>query len=130
MYLGDGCITRYPRTHMLVIALDAAYPELAERCAAAVSKVNPFHPVRIYRQYNVLRVKSYGDCWLKLFPQHGPGRKHLRKIELCDWQGTLVKTNAWEFLRGLPESAGHDSIVGWAVETIRRTDFRTDQATS
>ncbi len=114
MYLGDGCITRYPRTHMLIIALDAAYPELAQRCAAAVKKVNPFHPVSIYSQGNVLRVKAYGVCWLKLFPQHGPGRKHLRKIELCDWQEALVKVNGWEFLRGLLESDGSrfDRCVG------------------
>lgn len=106
MYLGDGCITRYPRTQLLVIALDAAYPDVAQRCAAAVRKVNPFHPVSIYPQGNVLRVKAYGVCWLKLFPQHGAGRKHLRKIELCDWQETLVSTYAWEFLRGLLESDG------------------------
>jgi hypothetical protein len=114
MYLGDGCITRYPRTQLLVVSLDAAYPDIAERCAAAVRQVNPFHPVSIYREHNVLRVKSYGVCWLKLFPQHGAGRKHLRKIELCDWQQVLVNTNAWEFLRGLLESDGtrFDRSVG------------------
>ena len=58
MYLGDGCITRYPRTHLLVISLDAAYPDIARRCAAAVRKVNPFHPVSVYPDDNVLRVKS------------------------------------------------------------------------
>jgi hypothetical protein len=114
MYLGDGYITRYPRTHLLVISLDAAYPDIADRCAASVQKVNPFHPVSIYRQKNVLRVKSYGICWLKLFPQHGAGRKHLRNIALCDWQKTLVKANPWEFLRGLLESDGSrfDRVVG------------------
>ena len=114
MYLGDGCLTRHRRTYLLVISLDAAYPDIALRCAAAVKKVNPYHPVSIYRQDNVLRVKAYGVCWLKLFPQHGPGRKHHRKIELCDWQDTLVQTNAWEFLRGLLESDGSrfDRCVG------------------
>ena len=106
MYLGDGCITRYPRTHLLVVSLDAAYPEMAHRCANAIKKVNPFHPASIYRDGNVLRVKSYGVCWLTLFPQHGRGRKHLRKIELTDWQTTIVRANPWEFLRGLLESDG------------------------
>ena len=117
MYLSDGCITRYPRTYLLVISLDAAYPDIAQRCAATVKMVNPFHPVCIYRQGNVLRVKSYGLCWLKLFPQHGPGRKHLRKIELSDWQATLVKSNPWEFLRGLLESDGSrfDRCVGGRI---------------
>jgi hypothetical protein len=114
MYLGDGCITRYPRTQMLVVSLDAAYPDIAERCAAAIKQVNPFHRVRIHRVKNVLRVTSYGVCWLKLFPQHGAGPKHLRKIELCDWQEEVVKTSAWGFLRGLLESDGtrFDRSVG------------------
>ena len=117
MYLGDGCLTRHPRTYLLVIALDAAYPNIAQRCAAAVTKVNPFHPVSIYRQDNVLRVKSYGVCWLTLFPQHGPGRKHLRKIALREWQETLVDRNPWEFLRGLLESDGSrfDRCVGGRI---------------
>jgi hypothetical protein len=106
LYLGDGCITRYPRTQLLVVSLDAAYPDLAQRCADAFKKVNPFHPVSIYRDRNVLRVRSYGVCWLKLFPQHGPGRKHLRKIELSDWQMPLVGAKPSEFLRGLLESDG------------------------
>jgi hypothetical protein len=114
MYLGDGCLTRHPRTYLLVISLDAAYPDIAHRCAVAVRSVNPFHPVTIYRQDNVLRVKSYGVCWLELFPQHGAGRKHLRKIELSGWQETLVQSNPWEFLRGLLESDGSrfDRSVG------------------
>jgi hypothetical protein len=117
MYLGDGCLTRHRRTHLLVISLDAAYPDMAQRCAAAVRKVNPFHPVSIYRENNVLRVKSYGVCWLKVFPQHGPGRKHLRRIALSDWQETLVENNPWEFLRGLLESDGSrfDRSVGGRI---------------
>src|SRR5688500_4315085 len=38
MYLGDGCITRHPRTHLLVVTLDAVHPEMVQRCAAAVRR--------------------------------------------------------------------------------------------
>jgi hypothetical protein len=29
-------------------------------------------------------------AWPCLIPQHGPGRKHERKIELVDWQRDIV----------------------------------------
>jgi hypothetical protein len=36
-------------------------------------------------------VKSYSKHWPCLFPQHGPGRKHHRKIELREWQKIIVR---------------------------------------
>lgn len=44
--------------------------------------------------------------WLCLFPQHGPGRKHLRRIALDPWQQEIVDTHPAEFLRGLFHSDG------------------------
>ena len=41
-----------------------------------------------------------------LFPQHGPGRKHERRIELALWQQTIVDRHPKEFLRGLIHSDG------------------------
>jgi hypothetical protein len=35
-------------------------------------------------------VGSYSKHWPCLFPQHGPGKKHQRKIELTVWQQELV----------------------------------------
>jgi hypothetical protein len=35
-------------------------------------------------------VSAYSKHWPCLFPQHGPGRKHERKIELTVWQQELV----------------------------------------
>ena len=40
------------------------------------------------------------------FPQHGPGRKHLRPIRLELWQEVLVKEATEEFVRGLIDSDG------------------------
>jgi hypothetical protein len=44
--------------------------------------------------------------WLCLFPQHGPGRKHERPIELETWQRELVSARPVPFLRGLFHSDG------------------------
>jgi hypothetical protein len=51
-------------------------------------------------------VKSYSKHWPCLFPQHGPGRKHLRKIELEQWQSVIVRKYPSEFARGLFHSDG------------------------
>ena len=39
-----------------------------------------------------------------MFPQHGPGRKHTRKIELVPWQERAAARYPWQFLRGLIHS--------------------------
>jgi hypothetical protein len=41
-----------------------------------------------------------------LFPQHGPGRKHQRKIELDEWQDVIVEKFPGDFARGLFHSDG------------------------
>jgi hypothetical protein len=45
-----------------------------------------------------------------LFPQHGPGEKHLRKIELADWQQFIVKRYPGKFARGLMHSDGYRGL--------------------
>jgi hypothetical protein len=39
-------------------------------------------------------------------PQHGPGRKHERKIELVPWQEAIVEREPEQFIRGLVHSDG------------------------
>jgi hypothetical protein len=41
-----------------------------------------------------------------LFPQHGRGRKHDRRIELTAWQQKIVRAEPECFLRGLIHSDG------------------------
>jgi len=36
-------------------------------------------------------VNAYSNAWPVLFPQHGPGRKHLRPIILEPWQKSIVE---------------------------------------
>jgi hypothetical protein len=53
---------------------------------------------------------SYSRHWPCLFPQHWPGKKHLRKIELQLWQRTPVKDNPGHFAHGLFHSDGYRGI--------------------
>lgn len=48
--------------------------------------------------------------WPCLFPQHGPGRKHTRRIALEPWQIEIVERYPGRFLRGLFHSDGCRSM--------------------
>jgi hypothetical protein len=52
-------------------------------------------------------VSSYSRHWPCLFPQHGLGKKHLRRIELQEWQQSIVAEFPGEFVRGLLHSDGY-----------------------
>ena len=106
MYLGDGHIAKMRRTWVLRIYLDRNQPRVIERCASDIRRVNPHHKVGRQFRPSVTIVRSYGECWLALIPQHGPGRKHERTIELEEWQRALVQRQARSFIRGLIESDG------------------------
>jgi len=62
-------------------------------------------------------VNSYAAEWVVLFPHHGPGRKHLRKILLLPWQVAVVNDHSGAFLRGLMQSDGcrYDRKVGGRI---------------
>ena len=53
-----------------------------------------------------------------MFPQHGPGRKHNRKIALEDWQQKIVDRHSGMFLRGLFHSDG-SRFVNWVHAVTR-----------
>lgn len=105
LYLGDGSITRVNR---LEIALDSRQPEIIESCLAAMQSIHPRHraAVRWKKDSNCKVVSAYAWQWLVLFPQHGPGKKHLRSIRLADWQYEIFKERHVQLLRGLVESDG------------------------
>lgn len=54
-------------------------------------------------------VNSYSKHWACLFPQHGPGMKHTRKIALEAWQEEIVSEFTREFVRGLIHPDGSRS---------------------
>lgn len=51
-------------------------------------------------------VYSHSKAWACLFPQHGPGPKHKRRIVLEPWQEVIVDAQPEAFIRGLIHSDG------------------------
>jgi hypothetical protein len=107
-YLGDGHISLHPRgVYRLRIKTDARYPGIIAECAAAMAAVMPRNRVLIQQMPSrAVEISSYSKAWPALFPQHGPGRKHRRKIELAPWQALIVERLPRQFLRGLLHSDG------------------------
>ena len=53
-----------------------------------------------------VEVSMYWNHWPCLFPQHGAGKKHLRRIALSPWQVDLVNRDRWPLIKGLIHSDG------------------------
>jgi hypothetical protein len=118
VYLGDGCISAHPRgVYRLRLFLDARYPGIVEEVARAIRVVRPRNAVGMQGRASewakrpngaltTLEVSSYSRSWPCLLPQHGPGMKHERRIELVDWQTQLVERDPRPLLRGLIHSDG------------------------
>ena len=108
MYLGDGCLTQTPRAWRLRVVLDAAYPGVIRECAEAMQAIRPLKRAYVMRRRDgqCVEVSMWWTHWPCLFPQHGPGRKHERSIELEPWQQAIVATSHESFLRGLIHSDG------------------------
>jgi hypothetical protein len=121
MYLGDGCISRHPRAFRLRITLDSKYPGIIDECAAALRAIRPNHPVWIGTHgRGCAEVSMYFGHWPCFFPQHGPGRKHHRVIELVPWQTAIVAGNHKALIRGLIHSDGCRVVANdRGVESIR-----------
>jgi hypothetical protein len=108
LYLGDGHLAEHPRTYRLVITCDAGYPALIEQCCESVTRLEVARRFRVEpdRHRQCVRVVADSRQWPEVFPQHGPGRKHERRIELAAWQREVVDRFPQEFLRGLLHSDG------------------------
>lgn len=87
LYLGDGHITLGRRgVSALSISCCDDWPGLADEAEHAMIAVMPAAGVfRVARQ-GCHEIKSTSKHWTCVFPQHGPGRKHERRIELEPWQ--------------------------------------------
>ena len=62
-----------------------------------------------------LRAVAFVQRNADLFPQHGPGKKHERKIELVSWQREITHRYTREFIRGLIHSDGSRCMNRFAV---------------
>jgi hypothetical protein len=111
LYLGDGHITRHRRgVFALSIFCGDAWPGLIRAAKNAMRKVMPASGVIGVQRIGMTEVKSYSKHWPCLFPQHGPGMKHTRKIDLADWQRVIVDRHPGDFARGLFHSDGYRGI--------------------
>ena len=107
IYLGDGCISRGRRVWRMRITLDSRYPGIIDRTREAIEVLMPGQRAGAWRRSdNCTEVYLCSKHWPCLFPQHGPGKKHLRPIRLEPWQEVLVKEATEEFIRGLIDSDG------------------------
>lgn len=109
LYLGDGHVVSLGRTFLLRIFCDARYPGLIGEVVRSMRAVTGgSRRVSAARKppTNCVIVRGYWNEWPRLFPQHGPGRKHERRIELEDWQRAITHAYPREFIRGLINSDG------------------------
>jgi hypothetical protein len=107
LYLGDGCLSLGHRgVYALRIACADSWPGLIEACEAAIRAVRPGGAVCRAQQQGCVQVTACSKQWPTVFPQHGPGRKHERRIALEPWQQKIVDVYPWEFIKGLVHSDG------------------------
>ena len=107
LYLGDGCISRIRRVWRLRVVLDTKYPAIIDRCREAIDMLMPTQRARVMQlPKNCVEVSLYSKHWPCLIPQHGPGKKHTRRIALEPWQRALVDQATEEFILGLIHSDG------------------------
>lgn len=116
MYLGDGHLIRCRRTYVLRIFLNEKQDDVIQRVKVAIMALRPFNSVTVGRRRHtaVAIVSCYSQAWPTLLPQHGPGRKHRRRLALEPWQHEIVTRYPAEFVRGLIESdrSRYRRIVG------------------
>jgi hypothetical protein len=111
LYLGDGCLVRRPKdVYLLSIACCDAWPGLIEAAKEAAGLVMPQSAVFTRQCIGMTDVKSTSKHWPCLFPQHGRGPKHARKIELTQWQQVIVDRYPGDFARGLFHSDGYRGV--------------------
>ena len=108
MYLGDGNIVRAQGVYRLRITLDSRYPSVIQECAARMRETMPGRSVLIqqHSRDRCADVGCYSKGWPCLFPQHGPGKKHERRVALEPWQEAIADRHPEQVVRGFIHSDG------------------------
>jgi hypothetical protein len=106
-YLGDGTVC-VQRGVWVQIVNDRQYPAISREIMDAMEATFRGRRARSHPS-------THGDsdvlclshpAVLRAFPKHGPGRKHLRTIELARWQIELTHAHPGALIRGLIHSDG------------------------
>ncbi|WP_046471657.1 helix-turn-helix domain-containing protein [Allosalinactinospora lopnorensis] len=110
LYLGDGYISyvgnRTKQLWALRIYCSNTWPKLIKECVGTLETVLPEHKIAVVDRVGCKEVPARWKHCPCLFPQHGPGPKHTRRIELAPWQAEVVGRHPEEFVRGLLHSDG------------------------
>jgi hypothetical protein len=118
LYLGDGCLSAHKKdVYALRIACDDKYPRLIDEAAGVLAAVHHHRPVHRIQAVGYTSVVSYWKHWPCLFPQHGPGPKHQRRVRLASWQQEVVVAHPGLFLRGLFHSDGC-RVINWTTRPV------------
>jgi hypothetical protein len=118
LYLGDGHIAKMRRdVYQLRITCDDRYPRVIAEATLSMHRVRPLARVFLNPQIGCTDVCSYWKHWPTVLPQHGPGPKHRRQIELAEWQQQIVRREPGRFLRGLFHSDGC-RVRNWTVRVV------------
>ena len=109
-------VHRLPReVYKLRIACAERYPELIRHVRARWRRSCRTRSAG-RRKIGCWEVASFSKHWPCLFPQHGPGKKHERRIELTPWQQELVDRDPRPLIRGLLHSDGC-RVLNWVNGT-------------
>ncbi len=110
VYLCDGCISEYKtfRAPSMRLTNDSKYPKNTEEWIQKLKTVLPNNSVSMFKKKcsNCYVVSTYSKKLIDLFPQHGSGRKHNRKLLFADWQIKIIREFPEEFIRGCIQSDG------------------------
>ncbi|HZJ04185.1 MAG TPA: transcriptional regulator [Nocardioidaceae bacterium] len=117
-YLGDGHISLGRRgVYALHIYNDLKYVDLNAHVQELMRRVKPNSRPHTRIMPGCLNTTVSWKHWPCLFPQHGPGRKHERKLTLEPWQREIIQLHPADFLRGLFHSDGC-RFNNWATRTV------------
>lgn len=113
VYLCDGYICtnikkRFNGAPVIHFYNDSRYIKNTKEWADNLQILIPLSTIRIKKRKNsnCFIVKADSHYLIDLFPQHGTGKKHDRKLELADWQKKIVEKYPHEFIRGCIQSDG------------------------
>jgi hypothetical protein len=131
LYLGDGCISHGPRdVFKLRIFLDLKYPEIIAEAMDAAGTIVGHQSGLLVRACNCAEVYSYWRAWPCLIPQHGPGKKHERRIALEAWQKRLVARWPDQLIKGLIQTDGcrfrNTGRDGWSAYRYAFKNYSLD----
>lgn len=106
LYLGDGCLSDDGRgVYRLRISCSASWPGIVAEAERAVHDALGGVVGRVPAPGCVV-VGSYSKHWPCLFPQHGAGKKHCRRLTFEPWQWAVIDREPGQVIRGLIHSDG------------------------